>query len=389
MTLMINDVTQLVRDNPEFRDHERVIYAESNDIRFRVYIAIHSTARGPALGGCRYTVNYREPNAAITDALRLSRAMTQGNALADLPLGGGQAIILTQPGVSSPTPDMMRALGRCIEGLQGRFVTVPDFGVTGDLLLMTRGVSPHVGGLPIGVVAGHAIPATILDAEKPGADPSSYTAQGVVQAMRAAVRHRLGHETLDGVRVGVKGFGRVGSVVARCLASQGAIVTVAETDDDRRRAAQDSGFVTVDGDVFANGVDVFCPCAFGGDLNDDSIPAMARAGVKIVCGPAHHQLADAHHAERLRESGILYVPEVLATLGGTISIGVQHIWAEYPAAETFPTHAKITQRISRIYDDSLAIFKAYTESGMNTVHIVAQMAGAVAGGPGATPQRVA
>lgn len=373
MTLTITDMTVQARDNADFDGHEVVIMAEDRDIRFRAFIAVHNTARGPALGGCRYWSRYGSDGEAMSDVLRLSRGMTYKNALADLPLGGGKAVIIGHAGTRSPTPEMMRALGKAVEALQGKYITAEDVGMSVDMMLIARGVTRHVSGLPIEIIAGDHIPE---NADKPQADPSPYTAYGVFEAMRAAVKHRLGRNDMRGLRVSVKGYGNVASTLCRYLYDSGAVVTVSEIDDGRAALARLDGFKVLDrdADIMAHPADIYAPCALGGDLRDDTVAILVKSGVTIVCGAANNQLAKPHHAERLREKGVLYVPDYLANAGGVISVGIQQVWSESPAKETFPTHTRIMQRIARIYDEALGLFRRYEETGANTAHIANQIA---------------
>lgn len=374
MTISVTDITATLHNHPDFDGHEKIILAEDPDIRFRAYIAVHNTGRGPALGGCRYWSRYNSADEAISDVLRLSRGMTYKNALADLPLGGGKAVIVGHPGTRTPTPDMMRALGRAVDALQGAYITAEDVGMSVDMMLVVRGVTRHVSGLPIDMIAEGMIPDGLAPADKPQADPSPYTAYGVFQSMRAAVAHRLGRtgdDAMAGLRVSVKGYGNVARHLFDLLKKSGASVLVSEIDDIRAAQARADGMIVLDPgvNIMAQPADIFSPCALGGDICDDSVPMLVQAGVKIVCGAANNQLAQPHHAERLRERGILYVPDYLANAGGVISVGIQHVWSESPARETFPTHGRIIHRIDRIYDEAMAVFTRMQEGGANTAHI--------------------
>lgn len=371
MTLTITDVTKQLQDHADFDGHETIILAEDPDIKFKTFIAVHNTSRGPALGGCRYWSRYASEGDAITDVLRLSRGMTYKNALADLPLGGGKAVMMGQPGTRTPTPDMMRALGKAVEALQGRYVTAEDVGMSVDYMLVARGITRHVAGLPIDVIAGDHMPAGLKDEDRPHADPSPYTAYGVFQAIRAAAKHRLNRDQMNGLRVSVKGYGNVARTLCQLLAAEGAVVTVSEIDETRMGMAAAEGFAVLPKgeDIMAHPADIYAPCALGGDIRDETIPMLVKAGVKIVTGAANNQLNQPHHAERLQEKGILYTPDYLANAGGVISVGIQQLWAETPAKETFPTHAKIMHRVGGIYDAAMEVFGRNKQTGANTAHL--------------------
>ncbi|MDB5492499.1 MAG: leucine dehydrogenase [Micavibrio sp.] len=376
MTLTITNITNTVQDQPDFDGHETVILAEDSDIKFRAYIAVHNTSRGPALGGCRYWSRYTNDDEAITDVLRLSRGMTYKNALADLPLGGGKAVIMGPPGTRNPTPDQMKALGRAVESLQGRYITAEDVGMSVDHMLIARGTTRHVSGLPLEVIAAEHIPATLATGEMPEADPSPYTAFGVFEAMRAGVLQRFGRNTMKDLRISVKGYGNVAQTLCKLLDEAGAVVTVSEIDDGRIAQAKADGFhVLAKGmEIMSYPADIYAPCALGGDIRDETIQLLHLAGVKLVNGAANNQLARPHHAERLLEKGILYTPDYLANAGGVISVGVQQIWADVPAKETFPTHAKLMHRIGHIYNVAQEVFQRSQQTGANTAHIANQIA---------------
>ena len=371
MTLTITNITNSIQSYDDFDGHEMVIMAEDKDIRFKAFLSVHNTSRGPALGGCRYWSRYNNDAEAIMDVLRLSRGMTYKNALADLPLGGGKAVIVGLPGTRTPTPDMMRALGKAVESMQGKYITAEDVGMSVDMMLVARGVTPHVSGLPIKVIAPDYIPDAVSKADMPDADPSPYTAFGVFQAIRASAKARMGKDDLSGVLVSVKGYGNVARTLCALLKDAGAIVTVSEIDQGRMDLAESEGFTVLDKnrDIMAHPADIYAPCALGGDIRDETIPVLVKAGVKIVAGAANNQLAKAHHAERMKEKGILYAPDYVANAGGVISVGIQQVWSESPAKETFPTHTKIHHRIGQIYDVMTEIFKRADETGANTAHI--------------------
>lgn len=284
----------------DFRDHEQVIFASDPASGLRAIVAIHDTRRGPALGGCRFW-SYPSETDAIADALRLSRGMTYKSALARLPLGGGKCVVLGGA-AEMKTPELLRALGRAIERLGGRYVTAEDVGVTPEDLRIVAETTGHVAGLP-----------------ETSGDPSPVTARGVFAGLKAAVRHRLGAKDLAGLTVAVQGLGAVGRSLADQLAEAGARLIVA----DIRAAAVESAVweleaaaVDVD-DIYDAEADVFAPCAMGAVLNDATIP---RLNVAVVAGSANNQLARAFHGETLKRRGVLYAPDYAINAGGVINI---------------------------------------------------------------------
>ncbi|SEA76280.1 Glu/Leu/Phe/Val dehydrogenase dimerization domain-containing protein [Rubrimonas cliftonensis] len=291
-----------VFDSPDFDDHEQVIFASDAATGLRAVIAVHSTALGPALGGCRIHAYADEADAA-RDALRLSRGMTYKAALAGLALGGGKSVVLADP-ARDKTPAMMRAMGRAVERLSGRYIAAEDMGATvadmdamADETAHVTGRSPERGGV---------------------GDPSPWTARGVFLCLEAAVRLRLGRG-LAGARVCVKGLGSVGWKLAEALHGAGAALTVADIRDDvaaRAAGAFGAAVIPVEAALAAE-VDVYAPCAMGGEFNIDTIPAL---GAQIICGAANNQLAEAADGGRLAARGALYCPDYLVNAGGLIRV---------------------------------------------------------------------
>lgn len=298
-------------DHPAFGDHEQVIFAADRTSGLRAIIAIHSTVRGPAFGGCRM-YPYADEVVALGDALRLSRAMTAKAAICDLPLGGGKAVVIGDPS-RDKSRGLLLALARAVDGVGGRYVVADDVGTTLDDLRLMRAATPHTAA---------TTPAS--------QQPLPVTAHGVLSALRAAVAHRLGWRSLSGLRVAVQGLGNVGMPLAALLRDEGAALTVADPDRVRLDAARrELGARAVDpGAILEAPVDVLAPCALGQVLNADSIP---RIRARIVCGGANEQLGEEADAERLHERGILWIPDYLANAGGVIDFHQESV-DDRPAA---------------------------------------------------------
>ncbi|MGI4733321.1 MAG: Glu/Leu/Phe/Val dehydrogenase dimerization domain-containing protein, partial [Janthinobacterium lividum] len=195
---------------PDFDAHEGVHLFTDAATGLRAVIAIHSTHLGPAAGGVRFW-HYPADADAITDALRLSRGMSYKNAMAGLPMGGGKGVILAdRPGAVVPD-EQLRAFGRAVETLQGRYVTAEDVGMSEARMKVIAGETRHVSGLP--VASGAA-----------GGDPGPYTADGVYLGVKAAAARGLGAGDMRGVRVAIQGVGSVGGGLARRLAADGAVL---------------------------------------------------------------------------------------------------------------------------------------------------------------------
>jgi leucine dehydrogenase len=285
--------------NSDFDGHEQVVFSQNGGDGLRAIIAIHDTTLGPALGGCRVW-NYATEGEALTDVLRLSRGMSYKAALAGLPLGGGKSVILADSRTQK-SPAMMRAMGRAVNRLGGRYIIAEDVGVEvadmDEVAKETRFVSGVSGGV---------------------GDPSPWTAEGVFLSLQAAVRHRLERD-LNGLRVSVAGLGHVGSNLCRLLADAGARLLAADIREEAvARIVEAHGAVAVPvAEAHSAEVDVFAPCALGAGLNKTTIPEI-RA--KVVCGAANNQLDVAEDDDRLAKRGILYAPDYLVNVGGLISV---------------------------------------------------------------------
>lgn len=290
---------------PSFDAHERVCYATDAGSGLRAIIAIHDTTLGPAVGGCRI-FPYASDEQALDDVLRLSRGMTLKSALAGLPLGGGKSVIIADPR-HDRSAELLRAMGRFVDGLGGRYVAAEDSGTSVEDLRVMAGVTPHVSG---------------VDRSEHGGDPSPSTARGVYAAIGAALAYRLGTPGMRGIRVAVQGLGNVGFHLARLLREAGADVFASDIDARRAaRAEAELGVVIVPAaEILQLDVDVLAPCALGGALNAATIPTL-RAG--IVAGAANNQLHTADDAARLADRGILYCPDFLINAGGIIDVHYQ------------------------------------------------------------------
>jgi leucine dehydrogenase len=280
-------------------EHENVVLWSEPECGYRGIIAIHSTALGPAVGGTRFW-NYECDKAASRDALRLSQAMSYKNALAGLPFGGGKAVIIGDSR-NCDREQLFRAHGRFIESLGGRYITGEDIGTTPADMDVVRTQTTHVAGLPSG-----------------SGDPSPMTAFGVFKAMQACAKHRWGTPDLAKRSVAIQGCGATGYHLAKELHLAGAKLLVTDIDAARlKRAVEDfDATVVATDEIVGVEADVFAPCAFGGVINDKTIPKLK---VEIVVGSANNQLQDASLGDALRELDVLYGPDCVANAGGMIN----------------------------------------------------------------------
>lgn len=331
----------VIFDHPDFDQHERVCHVTDPPSGLVAIVAIHRSRGGPAAGGVRFRP-YRSESEALADVLRLSRAMTYKNVLADLPLGGAKSVIIGDP-LSAKTPEMLRAFGRVVESFGGAYMCGPDVGTTAHDMDVIAEETEHVGA---------------TNRQMGSSGPP--TALGVFRGIRAVARHVLGSPDLDGVHVAVQGAGAVGSDLAAHLVEAGARVTIADVDDDAIEAVRQRAEVEVvdpDEILFVR-ADILSPCALGGVLSEGTIPWLR---VKGICGGANNQLATEADAERLRARGIALVPDFVASAGGVI--------AGTAAAGLYPKN-RMRQKLDGIYDRALEILRV-AEGEARTPHEIA------------------
>ncbi len=318
---------------PSFANHEEVVFCNDPQVGLKAIIAIHDTTLGPALGGCRMWPYASEP-AALEDVLRLSRGMTYKAALANLDLGGGKAVIIGDPR-HDKTPALFHGLGRFVEGLGGRYIVAEDLGTSVADMEIVRQQTRHVAGV----------------AEGGSGDPSPATAWGVYHGIKAAVRHRLGRQDVDGLRIAVQGVGHVGEHLCRHLADDGARLIVSDVDGQAlRRAEYRFGAVVVAPDeIYDADADVFAPCALGAVIDDETVP---RLKASIVAGSANNQLAEDRHGAALSARGILYAPDYVINAGGIINI--THEGRHYDRSRAFDHIAGIQRTLTDLFERAQA-----------------------------------
>ena len=295
---------------PDFDEHEMVHFVHDRASGLTAIIAVHSSHLGPGAGGTRFW-HYPDPKDGLRDALRLSRGMSYKNAMAGLPMGGGKAVIIADE-ARTKTPELLETFGDAVEALGGRYVTAEDVGMSEADMVTLASRTAHVSGLPANCE------------DSAGGDPGPFTAMGIYHGIKAAVRHKLGKDSVEGVHVAVQGTGSVGGGVARLLAKDGATLTLADIHADRAQAlASELGGKAVDADaIMSVACDVFSPNALGAILDDEGI---ARLDTPIVAGGANNQLARAHHGQTLFERGILFAPDYVINAGGIISVAMEYL----------------------------------------------------------------
>jgi len=336
---------------PENLDHEDVLVRRGRRSGLYTFVAVHSTIRGPSLGGCRMW-GYADPGQALSDALRLSRAMTLKSAVADLPLGGGKGVIMTAPGATLQGELRTAALldfADAVESLGGRYITAEDVGTSSRDMRVIAHRTRHVAGLPARMGGS--------------GDPSPFTALGVESAIRACCERVFGSSSLRSRTVAVVGLGHVGSRVAKRCARAGARLVVGDIDRGKRRLADelDAEWLEPEEALEAE-VDVVAPCALGGILNHDTVPRL-RCG--IVAGAANNQLADESVADLLSAREILWAPDFVANAGGIINIAEEQHGYDAGAAR---------RRVRRIGEILLDIFDRAGAAGVTPLAAATELA---------------
>jgi valine dehydrogenase (NAD+) len=306
--------------------HEQVVFCQDKPTGLRAIIGIYSTALGPALGGTRF-YPYATEEEAVHDLLELSRGMAYKNSLAGLDLGGGKAVIWGDP-EQLKTEALLRAYGRFVESLGGRYVTACDVGTyVEDMDIIARETRWVTGRSEVNGGAG---------------DSSILTAWGVFQGMRAAAEHVWGTPSLAGRRVGIAGLGKVGKPLAGHLLEDGALVVATDVSERAlewaRATHPEIELVGGTETLITSEIDIYAPCAMGGALNDQTVPVLAA---RIVAGGANNQLAHPGLDKALADRGILYVPDYLLNAGGVIQVADELHGFNF---------ARAKQRATKIYD---------------------------------------
>jgi valine dehydrogenase (NAD+) len=323
--------------------HEQVVFCQDAPTGLRAIIAIYSTRLGPALGGTRF-YPYPSEDAALADVLNLSRAMAYKNALAGLDLGGGKAVIIGDP-ARLKSEALLRAYGRFVESLNGRYVTACDVGTYSEDMDIIARECTHVTGRTV--------------ANGGAGDSSVLTAFGVFQGMRAAAGHVWGAASLEGRRVAVEGVGKVGRHLVGHLMDAGArvvICDVAAAAVERVHTEHPAVEVAASrAELAAGQLDIYSPCALGGSITDDMVTALTA---RIICGGANNQLAQPGIEKQLADRGIVYVPDYLVNAGGVIQVADELAGFSFDRAQA---------RAARIFDTTRQILVMAGEEGVPPV----------------------
>jgi valine dehydrogenase (NAD+) len=325
-------------------DFEQVAFCHDKATGLRAIIGIYSTALGPALGGTRF-YPYETEQAALQDVLRLSRAMAYKNALCGLDHGGGKAVIIGDP-TTDKSEALLRAYGRFVESLGGRYVTAADVGTyVADMDVIAKETHFATGRSEANGGAG---------------DSSVLTAYGVFQGMRASAAHVWGTPSLAGKTVGIAGVGKVGRQLAAHLLEDGARVVVTDVKASAVDALSEKHReIDVAADVSAlvrSELDVYAPCALGGALDEATVEVLSA---KVVCGAANNQLViegPGGTAQALMARGITYAPDFLVNAGGVIQVSDELHGFDF---------ARAKQRTTGIFDATASVLRVAADKGIS------------------------
>jgi leucine dehydrogenase len=317
--------------------HEQVLFCHDKELNFKAIIALHDTSLGPAMGATRL-LPYASEEDALRDVLRLSRGMTYKAACANIPVGGGKAVIIANP--EHKTDGMLRAYGRFVDSLKGRFITGQDVNICPEDVRKIRCETDYVvGGL-----------------EKAGG-PAPATAIGVFLGIKAAAQFQLKKQSLNGLKVAVQGVGNVGKNLCQQLHKHGVEIFV--TDLNREKAEEIKNLygatVVSPKEIYSLEVDVFAPCALGAVLNSSTIPWIQAS---IIAGAANNQLEDEQtHSRMLKTKGILYCPDYVINGGGLINVYNEMLGSD---------EAQTLKQLNNIYDTLMEIFIKAKEEEITT-----------------------
>lgn len=320
--------------------HEQVTMYNDPESGLRGIIAIHDTTLGPSCGGTRMWPYASEAD-ALADALRLSQAMTYKSAAAGLNLGGGKGVIIGDPRTDK-TEGLLRAWGRFVDTLGGRYLTTTDVGTTGRDLESVHQETQHVVGLDV-TLGGSG-------------DTSIMTGLGIYMGMRACAAHAWGSDSLRGRRIAMQGFGKVASHTAKHLLEDDAQIVATDISEVALDKARQMGVKVVSPDsIYDVDCDIFAPCALGGVINAETID---RLHCGIVAGGANNQLATPEDGEELHRRGIIYAPDFLINAGGIINAAAE-IGQPYN-----PDRSR--QQTERIYEQMAAVLTTSSKKELST-----------------------
>lgn len=322
-------------DHTSYDSHEGVHMFEDQASGLKAIVAVHSTALGPAAGGCRMW-NYETGETALRDALRLSQGMSFKNAMAGLPLGGGKAVIWGDP-KTGKSPELFKAFGRAVQSLNGAYYTAEDVGVDTNDMAAVATQTNYVAGLETGEAAS--------------GDPSPITALGVYRGIKACAERAFGSADLTGRTIAVQGVGSVGGYLCEHLANEGADLVIADIDTELLNdvAGKTGARIVATSDIYDVEADIFSPNALGAIVNADTL---ARIKAKVIAGGANNQLATPEMGQAVLDRGILYAPDYVINGGGIINVAAE-ISGEYSREWVMSKLDVLVATLGEVLDEAL------------------------------------
>jgi leucine dehydrogenase len=329
--------------------HEGVLFCNDVATGLKGFIGLHNTVLGPGLGGCRI-MRYPNEQAALQDLLKLSEAMTYKNSLAGLPYGGGKAVIWLQEG-QEKTPELIDAMAKRIDLAGGSYYTATDIGSTSADMKRMKAITPYVSA---------------LSPEDGGlGDSSILTGYGVYMGIKAAVKHQLKRESLDGLSIAIQGAGKVAFHLMSHLCKDDITVFLADVNQeavDYCKKAYPDVKVVSPASILGQSVDILSPNAIGGTVTQSVIEA---TGATIIAGGANNPLADRGLADLVAKRGILFAPDFAINSGGVIVLSTELAKGTLEQAEV---------KTENIYNTALQVFSTAEQQGVNTLEAAIYLA---------------
>lgn len=319
------------------------------ETQLHAIIAMHSTKRGPAIGGCRFK-EYTNASEALHDVMRLAFMMTLKASISDLPHGGAKAVIIKPKNMKNvDRAALFRCFGDFINDLDGQYITSLDVGTTTEDMDNVAKVTRHV--------SGHSRPDY-------NADPSPFTAEGVFRGIEAAAKHKLQRSDLEGLHVAVQGAGHVAYALIKRLVGAGATVTATDINGESLQRCVDEFNINTVGpeSIYDVDCDVYAPCALGGAINANTLD---RIKAPIIAGCANNQLAHNKYAHLLQQKGILYAPDFVINAGGLICASSCYL---YDSLDKTP------EKVDQLYDTLLHLFERADRQQLPTTTVAERIA---------------
>ncbi|MGI9510748.1 MAG: NAD(P)-dependent oxidoreductase [Geminicoccaceae bacterium] len=336
-------------------EREETVFFTDRDTGLRGITVLDDPRLGPSVGACR-SRPYIEEERALADAIRQARTTTAKALIAGLPVAGGCTVLLSNSSIGIRAASPMRALGRAVDELDGRFYLMPD--LLGDLNDMDQAAdsTAHLLGRE-GDMDLDAVEATVI---------------GLRIGIETAVRRKLGRDSLMGVRIGIIGLGSIGFRLAELLRQEGAKLTVADRDPRRtERAVGNLGITCVaTEEIIHLDMDVLAPTA-AKDTIDDGILSHLRC--QILAGAVDDPLQSPALGQALHDRGILYAPDTIISAGGLISL-VQPLLADGRTATEHQVSRALLADLEAIGSRLDAVIDRATKESLPTAVIADRMA---------------